>query len=1086
MADEWSDTQLWEAIGQDESESGKKVRSTLEPFLRDVQAVLDDAGTSGQSFTLHDGGHSFRVAERMYDVIPSDVFAKLTRYESTQLLLSAYLHDVGMTPEAGRRTAHREFLLGNESEDGALSEDESDAFVAWLDADGISYPAKLSPRDGEQIVERYVRDRHVDWGEEWTLAQTEGLKLASYQSWRSDLCALCRSHGEGYTSLADSKFEPRTVDAAGSLVHLRYLALVLRMADVLEFDPERTPEAVYRHRAIDPSSKIYWYKDKEISLDIEDAGQIMITARPPSALIHKAVEETADDVDRELALCRHVADTHHIDYRPGSKNRLPHRWDLPARAWRDVQPAADSYEYIDGAFRPNTDRVLELVAGTALYAEPFAAVRELLSNGFDAVRAASALERAERDGKDGGRTHRLTLSMEQEDEQWWLTCRDTGIGMDKRAIERHFLVAGSPLRSRLLDIARRSREDGFELERSGEFGIGVLSYFMLADKISMTTNEAGGSEGGWCFEVEELEGFGELRPTPNAPIGTTVRLRLREGLFENAGEWAEQLLIYLHRTMIRMPCAFEASLAPLEDPPWRVEPGWASETDQFARYVLASLRHHEADPGFLELMSKRSRIAAEEQSAEASGIFEDASERLRWHVHEGELSDGLGWFRVCIPYWELEGGPSRLYLRARGTGAKQALGSFDHLPFPGSAIAGSTDVRAAWYGMRSEIEAGLLDTQSLETGIVEIDFDSGRAGEIQLRRDQAQLSEAATNAMLALKAEIRRVSAELSDKLGRSAFRSLNMAYGLGEGAAEADDWRWLVPLGSKDSPAWEKIRFPCISVMPQGYGEQQPRRATLHRKRVTALPCLMDPAELSIGLPWHGGGVSPDRVVWYENRGSSRSAQEVGVMPLWQQAPEKFADEELSLAEFPPEWETLCGVHWRKYGNARSGRFRYSVTQKTVWNEGMPLIDLAHREAREWAEKTFNPTPTVVGDWYARLAAAVDPLAHKDKLSDPAFAAAWLLQLASSEISPIEGLWSGIAERDEGYLKDLWSRLGLVDEEGEKTIMYLTVGDDSFESVLNLVSPTTWQRRELKTKDDWATLPLPGKAWQLSIRVDD
>jgi hypothetical protein len=47
--------------------------------------------------------------------------------------------------------------------------------------------------------------------------------------------------------------------APSAIVHLRYLAVVLRVADIL--DPERTPDVILRHRGVAPRSLDYWWKD---------------------------------------------------------------------------------------------------------------------------------------------------------------------------------------------------------------------------------------------------------------------------------------------------------------------------------------------------------------------------------------------------------------------------------------------------------------------------------------------------------------------------------------------------------------------------------------------------------------------------------------------------------------------------------------------------------------------------------------------------------------------------------------------------------------------------------------------------------
>jgi hypothetical protein len=97
-------------------------------------------------------------------------------------------------------------------------------------------------------------------------------------------------------------------------------------ATILDFDPERTPEIILRHRDIGPESQIYWWKDKEISLTIS-GGKIGITARPSSTRIHKAIEETADGIDTELSLCRKIADDFPLGAVPVEK-ALPYLWSL--------------------------------------------------------------------------------------------------------------------------------------------------------------------------------------------------------------------------------------------------------------------------------------------------------------------------------------------------------------------------------------------------------------------------------------------------------------------------------------------------------------------------------------------------------------------------------------------------------------------------------------------------------------------------------------------------------------------------------------------------------------------------------------
>jgi hypothetical protein len=187
------------------------------------------------------------------------------------------------------------------------------------------------------------------------------MKLGTYHNWLNDVVLLCRSHHSGYDELAGSAFNPRYVGAPGAVLHLRYLACALRVADVLDFDPERTPDVILRHREIPPESLIYWWKDKELSIH-RDGHRYVVYARPSGARIQKALEVTLDQLDAELSLSRRLADETHFEKCPGLQADLPHRWNLHPVAHPNIEPGQQAYEYIDGSFRPNTERVLDLLS----------------------------------------------------------------------------------------------------------------------------------------------------------------------------------------------------------------------------------------------------------------------------------------------------------------------------------------------------------------------------------------------------------------------------------------------------------------------------------------------------------------------------------------------------------------------------------------------------------------------------------------------------------------------------------------------------------------------------------------------------
>jgi len=259
----WETTRLWTCLEGTSTSEAEAVRTTLKQCMPGIEAVLSKGGTAPTDFTLHDADHSFRVAQRMADIVPSDVLTKLSAYEIALLLLAAYVHDIGMTPEQRRVRDHYHYLLTG-TENG-LTDAELAIFQKWIDDQNREISVPLCPtaptRDqlnlAEELITHYCRNRHNDWSGDWIGQNLAGRSLGSYSGWIDDLLVLCKSHHMGYHELKGPRFDPRYVGSPPCVVHLRYLACVLRIADVLDIDPERTPDVILRHRAVAPASFIY-------------------------------------------------------------------------------------------------------------------------------------------------------------------------------------------------------------------------------------------------------------------------------------------------------------------------------------------------------------------------------------------------------------------------------------------------------------------------------------------------------------------------------------------------------------------------------------------------------------------------------------------------------------------------------------------------------------------------------------------------------------------------------------------------------------------------------------------------------------
>jgi hypothetical protein len=229
-----------------------------------------------------------------------------------------------------------------------------------------------------------------------------------------------------------------------------------------------------------------------------------------------------------------------------AQNTLRDLGDLPVRLGTElIKPEVTNgkaaYETPHLNFHLAQNEVRELLMGEHLYDQPELALRELYQNALDACRYRRArLQYLERTG-------RLESSNQWEGQidfvqgkdfrkGRYIECRDNGIGMGRRELQDCFAKAGR----RFCDLPEFLEEQNewlrceppIRMYPNSQFGVGVFSYFMLADEIEIETcrMDRHGRPGnrlivsvpgsGSLFRVQEL-GTG-------TDAGTRIRLYLRD------------------------------------------------------------------------------------------------------------------------------------------------------------------------------------------------------------------------------------------------------------------------------------------------------------------------------------------------------------------------------------------------------------------------------------------------------------------------------------------------------------------------------------------------------------------------------
>ena len=169
-----------------------------------------------------------------------------------------------------------------------------------------------------------------------------------------------------------------------------------------------------------------------------------------------------------------------------------------------------------------------------LYSSPRVYVRELMQNAVDALTARRAL--------DAAAPARVVLVPADVAADGRLHCFDTGVGLTADEVERFLATIGSS-----------SKRDDFGFARTdflGQFGIGLLSCFLVSDEITVFSRSArggdavlwqGSSDG--SYRMEQLDDAAAAAAVAQLPLpgwpgdeaGTRVALRPRPGLQDWTG-----------------------------------------------------------------------------------------------------------------------------------------------------------------------------------------------------------------------------------------------------------------------------------------------------------------------------------------------------------------------------------------------------------------------------------------------------------------------------------------------------------------------------------------------------------------------
>ncbi|WP_131741023.1 wHTH domain-containing protein [Actinomadura roseirufa] len=320
-------------------------------------------------------------------------------------------------------------------------------------------------------------------------------------------------------------------------VRERLIGHILAVAYALTIDLVRLPDVVVRHLGIPEPVDLRLLRGTVASRAqwVIQRDRLVLRADCHHPAEYEGLRQYAGQVDTLLDMIRRTC---------GDHPTLQSLAGLPARASADeVRPDTDD----DGRllfqrvsrFRLDERRVQELLMGEQLYQDRGLAIRELYQNALDACRYRRARHayRARFGGADSW-NGQIRFTQGEENGRAFLECADTGIGMTEAVLTEVFSQAGTRFTDMtefmLESAAWQDADPPIPFHANSRFGIGVLSYFMIADEIEVVTRPLDHGDHphptmrvsifgpGHLFRIEHL-------PPEQARFpGTTVKLYLRD------------------------------------------------------------------------------------------------------------------------------------------------------------------------------------------------------------------------------------------------------------------------------------------------------------------------------------------------------------------------------------------------------------------------------------------------------------------------------------------------------------------------------------------------------------------------------
>jgi len=202
-------------------------------------------------------------------------------------------------------------------------------------------------------------------------------------------------------------------------------------------------------------------------------------------------------------------------------------------------------------FKAEIQQVLDLVIHS-LYSKKEIFLRELVSNASDAIDRAQYVGLTDKAVVEDAPQWKIDI-IADKDERTLMIC-DNGMGMSEEDMDKNLGVIASS-GTQAFTQALKEKKDVNVPELIGQFGVGFYSAFMVAEEVTVISLKRGAGQKAVKW-VSAGSGTYSLEDAARDKPGTTVALKLREGMEEFLDEWRVREQVKKYSDFIAYPIRF--------------------------------------------------------------------------------------------------------------------------------------------------------------------------------------------------------------------------------------------------------------------------------------------------------------------------------------------------------------------------------------------------------------------------------------------------------------------------------------------------------------------------------------------------